>query len=555
MNKRTRNGLSLLIGFCVIVLVSLAACQGKNPTASSDDPNYPITLSVYTQEAAQQPNPDNKMYKYLKDKLGVTFEWDILVGDSAQKRGVMIAGGDYPDLLQVGESQFIDAGALIPLEDLIEQYAPNIKRHFAEWWEALKEPDGHIYYLINWQVFHGRDWNPNDTGSEPLWIQKEVLREAGYPKIATMDEYFDHIISYYKKHPTIDGQPTIPFTILTYDWRAFCLWNPPQFLAGYPNDGNGIVDPVTHEYKVFFGMDISKRWFKKLNELNAQGYIDKSAFVDNYDQYIAKLSSGRVLGISDQFWQFMNSEAPLIAEGRYNRTMAPLPIVFDKSIRPFYRGKGGPPNFYRGVGISVDAKDPVRIMRFLNDLMSEEVQRTMEWGVEGEDWQWDANQEPYRTPEQRTNWANATWSEQNRAVLVRAVCPSWEGSFTDGFPTDLGQYPAEFWAGVRQEDRDLWEAYGVTSYSDLMDSDPRQVPLGHPAWSVPNPPDGSDAQLGLQRSEQTMRKYLPQIIMANPADFEKIWAEYAGQLEANGIDKYEAYMQGQLNRRIETWSK
>jgi hypothetical protein len=75
------------------------------------------------------------------------------VGDSAQKEGVMIAGGD---------TTFIDAGALIPLEDLIEQYAPNVKAHFAEWWEDMKSPDGRIYYLISWQVFHGNDWNPND---------------------------------------------------------------------------------------------------------------------------------------------------------------------------------------------------------------------------------------------------------------------------------------------------------------------------------------------------------------------------------------------------------
>jgi putative aldouronate transport system substrate-binding protein len=555
MSRKIHCGPVLLFGFCTAAAVFTGSCGDEKKTAINDDPYYPLSISVYTSNAAQQPNPGNKMYKYLKEKLGVTFEWDILVGDSSQKRGVMIAGGEYPDMIGIGESQFIDAGALIPLEDLIEQYAPNVKRHFADWWEALKSPDGHIYYLCNWGVFHGKDWNPNDMGSQPLWIQKEVLKEAGYPKITTVDEYFDLIISYYKKHPAINGQPAIPFTILTYDYRAFCMWNPPQFLAGYPNDGNGIVDPVSHEYKVFFGLDISKRWFKKLNALNAQGYIDKSAFVDNYDQYMAKLSSGRVLGISDQYWQFLNSEAPLIAAGQYNRTMAPLPIVFDTSIRPFYRGTGISPNFFRGVGISVKAKDPVRIMRFLNDLMSEEVQRTLLWGIEGEDWQWDENHEPYRTPDQRTNVQNQTWYEQNRAGLVRGIFPTWEGSFSDGLPAELGQYPREFLANQKPEDVELWAAYGVSSFSDLLDPEPQQFPLGYPAWSLPNPPDGSDAQLALQRSEQTMRKYLPQIIMAAPSDFERLWSEYVLQLNTNGIGKYEAYMREQLNQRIEDWSR
>jgi putative aldouronate transport system substrate-binding protein len=546
----------LVLTVLVVVIFMLTGCKGKEAEGiNRDDPRYPITLSVYTTNSAQQPSPNNRMYTYFKEKLGVTFEWDILVGDGSQKQGVMIVGGDYPDLIGIGDTGFIDAGALIPLEDLIEQYAPNIRKHYENWWEQMKEADGHIYYLINWQVFHGKDWNPDDRGSEPLWIQKEVLREAGYPKIKTMDQYFDVIINYYNKHPAIDGLPTIPFTILTYDWHAFCLWNPPQFLAGYPNDGNGIVDPVTHEYKVFFGLDISKRWFKKLNELNAGGYIDRSCFVDNYDQYMAKLSSGRVLGISDQHWQFADSEAPLRAAGKYNRTLAPLPIVFDETIRPFYRGKNGAPNFYRGVGISVKAKDPVRIMRFLNDYFEEEMQRTIEWGIEGEDWQWNENHEPYRTPQQRANWESRDWQEQNRAILARNIFPTWEGSFSDGYPSSLEYYPPEFEARTKPEDKELWDAYGVTSYADLLDPDPQQLPLGHPAWSLPNPPDGTDAQIGLQRAEQTMRKYLPRIIMAAPADFEKLWTEYTAQLKADGIDYYEAYMRDQLNKRIAAWSK
>ncbi len=44
-----------------------------------------------------------------------------------------------------------------------------------------------------------------------LWIQKAVLKEFGYPKIKTLDEYFDLIEKYAKKYPTINGLPTIGF--------------------------------------------------------------------------------------------------------------------------------------------------------------------------------------------------------------------------------------------------------------------------------------------------------------------------------------------------------
>lgn len=540
---------ALLIGGVVL----FASCAKGDAKATTSGDKSPITISVFTMATRQQPNADNPVYKYLKDKLGVTFNFDILVGEIAQKRGVMIAGEEYPDLIEINETQFIDAGALIPLEDLVEKYGPNIKAHFGDQWEKMRSPDGHVYYLTNWGIVRGRDQSPY-YGASALWIQKEVLKDAGYPKVVTMDQYFDIIKNYAKKNPKINGQPTIPFTILTYDWHAFCMWNPPNFLAGGMNDGNGVVDPATLQYKTFFTMDSSKRWFKKLNELNAEGLIDKAAFTDNYDQYLAKLASGRVLGIHDQRWQFSNGDDALRDSGMYNRTMAPLPIVFDENIRPRYRDLPGP-NLGRGVGISKKAKDPVRIIKFINDLLAEDVQRTLEWGIEGKDWQRNDKGEPYRTPEQRANWENASWQEQNRALIVRDVFPTWEGSFTDGYPTDLVNYYPEREALIRPEDKELWSAYGVTSYAELMDKDPPPNPIWYPTWNMPNPPDGSDAQIALQRCDQTMRKYLPRVILAAPKDFEKLWTEYVNEMTANGIDKYEAYMTEQVKARVAGWTK
>lgn len=45
---------------------------------------------------------------------------EFLVGDLRQKLGVMVAGGDYPDLI-TADTKLVAAGAVIPLEDLIEQ--------------------------------------------------------------------------------------------------------------------------------------------------------------------------------------------------------------------------------------------------------------------------------------------------------------------------------------------------------------------------------------------------------------------------------------------------
>lgn len=543
----------VLTVLCCTVAVLLTGCNRTG--ARSDDPRYPINISIFHETGGQpQPAANHPIYQYLREQLNVTFTWDILVGDIAQRRGTMIAGGDFPDILEVRGNEWIDAGALIPLEGLIEQYGPRIREHYDSVWEQMRSADGHIYYLVNFGVFQGIDHSP-DYNQAAFWIQKDILRDAGYPVIRTVDEYFNLIEDYWRRNPTINGQPTIPFTILTHDWRAFELWNPPNFLAGNPNDGNGVVDPVTHEYRTFFTMDISRRWFQKLNELNARGLIDRAGFTDNYDQYSAKIASGRVLGQSVQGWQFMYG--PDLANrdrGENHRTMAPLPIVFDESIQPWYRNVPIP-NLLRGMGISVSAKDPVRIIRFINDLLDEEIQRTLNWGIEDQHWQWDANGIPYRTEEQRANWQNDNWQTLNRGRLLNDIFPKLEGSFSDGFPSDLTYFYPERQSTLLPEDRELLEAYGVGGTNQLMDPNPRPNNIWFPTWNMATPPDGSAAQIALTRAEETMKARLPQIILAPPADFNRLWNAYVHEMTVvNRIADYEAYMQEMLNQRIRDWS-
>ena len=516
-------------------------------------PNSAITISVY-HETANHPQPaaTNPIAVYLKEKLNVSFTWDLLVGDAKQKQGVMIAGGQYPDLLELRDNTWVDAGALIPLEGYIEKYGPRIKALYKDVWDKMKSADGHTYYLINYGVMQGLDHSPN-YDQTAFWIQKGILKDAGYPKLKTVDDYFNLIEAYMKKYPTVNGQPAIPFTVLCDDWRAFELWNPPNFLAGNPNEGNGVVDPKNnYKYTTFFTMDISKRWFQKLNELDKRGLVDRTSFTDTYDQYTAKIASGRVLGTSVQGWQI--GSANNTARDRVDplRALAPLPIVWDASVTPWYRNRTIP-NLLRGVGISVSAKDPVRIIRFFNDLLAEDVQKTINWGIEGQHWQKNAQGVPYRTPEQRTNWTNQQWQETNRLLLLGDVTPKIQGSYSDGYPADLSLYFPEREASLRAEDRELYAAYGVAGTNELMDKNPRPNNPWFPTWSMANPPDGTPAQIAQVRMEQTMKQRLPQMILAPTAQFESLWASYVTEMNSAGKSDYEAYYQQALNQRLKAW--
>ncbi|MCR4742985.1 MAG: hypothetical protein K5866_08980 [Treponema sp.] len=536
--------LAIAIGLALLSSTSIYAAKKKAK---------PLNISIFTIQQQQQPPADNKIYQWIEKEFGVTFSWDILVGDKDQKIGVLIASGDLPDLVEVDSTKFQDAGYLRPLEKLIDKYGPNIKKHYEKDWAKIVEADGHVYCLPNWGVYDGPDQGTfyNQNG---FWIQKCVLKEFGYPKITTVDEYFDLLEKYAKKYPTIDGAKTIPFSIITADWEAFDLWNPPNFLAGYPNDGNGHVtkEGGKYVYTDNFRDENCKRWFKLANGYYNRGLIDPASFTDNRDQYYAKIAQGRVLGMFIQGWQFQGSaENTLKAAGLYERTYAPLPVVFDKSIKPHYRDITIP-NIRRGFGITTKCseKKAIQIIKFMNDQLEEKNQKVLQWGFEGEDYYIDDAGKPYRTQEQRDQQSDNNWILHNKAQLWFETAPKMEGSFSDGYATVMNNQPWEFQAGAKPEDIELWNAYGVASYAALVDENPPANAGWYPMWQE-TPEDGSDAQLGLSKVEGVQRKYLPEMIMTSPDNFESVWTTYITEMNKTGIDEYVKFMQEKLDIRVQ----
>jgi putative aldouronate transport system substrate-binding protein len=237
----------------------------------------------------------------------------------------------------------------------------------------------------------------------------------------------------------------------------------------------------------------------------------------------------------------------------HNRTYAPLPVVFDESIRPRYRNRRLP-NIGQGIAISVKAKDPVRIIRFLDAQLDDEVQKIITWyGFEGEDYQLDKDGVPYRTQLQRDQQEDEVWRLHNQAHLWRGHSPKIEGSYADGWPVNIADFYHEREAALKAEDKELWAAYGVSTNAELMDPDPPPNPVWFPAWQI-EPPDGSEAQIAWKRTEEVYRRYLPRIILGRSEQFERLWDEYIEELGKAGLEKYEAFMQEEVNKRIERWS-
>ncbi|GAD14398.1 family 1 extracellular solute-binding protein [Geobacillus kaustophilus GBlys] len=378
-----------------------------------------------------------------------------------------------------------------------------------------------------------------------------MLKEFGYPKIKTLDEYFDLIAKYKEKHPETDGKPTIGFTALTYDWRFFVISNPPAHLAGYPNDGEVIVDMKTHEAKVYGNGEYTKRWLKKLNEINAAGLFDKEAFVSNYDEYLAKIASGRVLGFFDYGWQVNQALNSLLQAGNDDLRYMPLPIVFDKNIKDQYID---PPSFAsnRGIGITVSAKDPVRIIKYFDNMAKEENQKLMTWGIKGETYEVDEKGRFYRTPEQIKKTSDEQFREQFGFSYFEWYWPRGNGLFSDGNAWEPRRQPEVAQASYTEGDKKILAAYGAKVFSDLF-AKPDKRPW-YPAWSAPIK-QGSPAQIYQQKKQDLQRKYFPKLVLDPPSKFEKNWKEYVKEYNKLDIKAFEDEITKYVKMKVEQSQK
>ncbi len=517
--------------------------------AGEDAKVDPFTISVYVNAPVAAATPDNKIYKKIKDELGVTLDIETLVGDAEQKLGILIAGGEYADLI-TANTKLVDAKAVIPLEDLIEEHAPRLKEHYAPYWNRMKDSsDGHIYWLPNYGAYHGEVKDPTHWGPS-FFIQKKVLKEFGYPQVKTLDAYFDLIRKYAEAHPqTEDGKSTIGFTSLMTESKKWPLFNPPQHLIGHPNDGGVVVKDGVAE--IYANKDYAKRYYQALNGLYDEGLMDKEAFTQNYDQYMAKLSSGRVLGLFDQLWNFNGANNNLVAEGKIWDTYVGLPLVYDESITDYYRDRAVI-NLNNGFGISKDAKDPVRIIKFLDALMDEEWQKLLNWGEEGVDYMVDDAGMMYRTPEQRTAQADPNWATANKADEFFGSAPKIEGTYSDGNASSPGLQPGEFFDGLKPEDKELLQAYGFKTWTEFY-SPPPQNPVYYPAWQI-DLVQGSDAAVAAAKMDELSMKYLPRSIMSKPSEFDAVWEDYTKSFDGINVKAYEERINEQIAWRMENWA-
>ncbi len=559
-DKSVKNSIYAALRTAVVLLLSACLCACTKDTGSRSEAkdqaegDY-LELSMFIAMAGSEINEDNEIRAMIADKTGVLVRESWLTGQTADEAvNSIIATGVYPDLIDGGDAmvKLYNAGLLVPWDDYIEKY-PNLKAYYSEdEWDHFRQEDGHIYWC---NVFQNTKNASTTTihNDEAFWIQARVLEWADYPKIETLDEFFDLLERYSEANPlTPDGNKVIPYTCLCEDWKYFCLENAPQFLDGYPNDGSVIVDksdmddPVIVDYNT---TPTAKRYFEKLNEEYLKGCIDEDFSTQNYEEYINKLSKGNILAMCDQYWNFSEVYDVFKQTGKdlQGCDYVPLGLTIDPDMDQRWHTYGDTLNNSSGVGITVTNPDVEKTFEFLNAMLDQDIHNLRFWGVEGVDYSVDADGKYYRTGEMRRRCADPSYRAAH--MCVYKYLPQYGGTSDDGINANFPEEQTEeFLDSLAPPLKKCFEAYDATSFTTFIGSVEEDNAVWFPMWSYSNnmtaaTPGGA----AWKKMTRVKHEWLPRLVMSQ--DFESDWNAYMEAYEECMPEDFLDEMQTELNRR------
>jgi len=508
------------------------------PYDTSMDEWEPVTFTYFCVSANQPPPEDNPIIKIVEEITNVKIDFLFYDVDSKLALEAMVTADDMPDMAYFGDgaAAAIDSGHFMPVDELIEQYAPQLRVFYDPWWELMKHKDGRIYTA---------EINGTLTGTQAVmwqdqyafWIQKDVLDHFGRaPK--DLNEYFDFIREYMELYPEIGELPVTGFLVKTFDERKSGLFDPGYFLAGNANwgeaintDGNYInagISPAERRTAEF-----NRLWWEKLNEEFRLETFSRNSLSFDYGDYIEQIAAGTVLGMFDKGSAFKIAEEILIEEELYERTYLPLALTFP-GVEPNYLDAveftGG-----NGINFSNGISDPVRAIQYLDWIIDENVQRLLSWGIEGEHYYYDENGRIARPDLQRDFQNGSNWVHENLGRALLEMMPKMQGSYpSDNNPTSPELSPEEHFETLTGYDMDLFEKLGIYTMAGFW-GEPKQRPVFYPYRGL-EPEEESEAWVAENSIREILGgRMLINMVTAREGGFDALWETYVEAI--NEIDQ------------------
>ncbi len=404
-------------GAALMAVALLAGCGGgggSTPSgggSSSDvdpaDLTFPLaekaTISgLISYPAGTESEPNNRtIFKRLEEATNVHVDWKAIQNDQwgdkialemsnvkTLPEFVFTAGFGDTDLLKYAKQ-----GAIIPLEEYIDKYMPNLKTVFEkapEYRTMCEDADGHIWALP-WIEQLGYEKTAIQVLDNMSFINKNWLDFLGLEVPTTVDEFEKTLLAFKDNADKLKAEFNIDGDIIPMS----CIMNDggqdPMILINGFGEGLGDPDPgrhivVTDEGKVV--SSATQEGFKKglewLHKLYDEGLIDVEAFTQDWSTYVAKGKSGRY-GVCFT-WDVANVAQVSMDDLIAGKSWVPMPVLTADTRNLTADNGSFTSGFDRGrCVVTATAKNPALICAWLDQMYNPIQSPQNNWGTYGED--------------------------------------------------------------------------------------------------------------------------------------------------------------------------
>lgn len=485
---------------------------------------------------------------FVEDKFDVDLDFQTTNYNSAaaaEKRQISLASGDYPEVFMLINwvDQFSQAellkysqqGLIVPLNDLIEQHAPNIKAAFEKEPDLRKlatAPDGNIYGLPQWNdCFHC-------SYSAKYWINTDWLNKLGLSMPTTTDELKQVLLAFKNNDPNGNGRADeIPLSANAVDSLI------PYFMNSFVYDPRGTSFPMMlalYDGKVQF-QAVQDGWrdgLAYLADLYKEGLIDPGAFTQNREasQALGNSADGTIIGSATA--QHLGLFVTIGQTDGRDRNYDPVPpLKGPQGIAHTSFNLASLPGAAFVITNKASEEQQIAAIKIVDYMYTIEGHAQAEYGKEGEQWlrpvegdlPLDPNYpalynqlptDPNATP------TNASWSAMGQYFSDKA----WRGGQVQ--PTEIYE-PAGY-------ERRLFEA--TLLYEDKYPKD--QL---FPYWNIWTDPATADELAQLQTNLQNYVTQSNAEFVTGQRDIndDAAWAAYLADIESFGLARYlELYQAG-----------
>lgn len=339
---------------------------------------------------------DFEYMQELEARTGVHVETtEVNFFTASEQYNVMLASGDYPDLLKnvgayysTGLSGALSDEIIMDLTDDLAEYAPNYD------YMIHSNADQTPYFLTDGMVLQFMGTYESFVNNQGLVVRKDWLEECGLSVPETYDELHDVLVAFKDKYDCetpIYMTNNCTITTLTEGYNV----------AAYNINGGGaggaavglpyfVDDGVV---KCSFLEDGFRDYLKMLNSWYEEGLVDKDFVSIEYDPFSSYLS-GQIT--SDQMGVWCTS-----GEGIDNYTVPVTcmasPVQNKGDMQHLTEMALAPADDITAVSISAGCAEPELAMQWLDYWFSEDGILLYNFGLEGVDYELDENDTPVFT--------------------------------------------------------------------------------------------------------------------------------------------------------------